>query len=282
MNPYTGLALKDEPSLAGVMIWNENDLTGHFGNSFLANKNAPWHRVLFLDALKAFAAKTGLNPAETEQTWLPGASKLFLNDLEYRWNHRAAEFLRSIGVKSAICSGHIWGMSAFSLPALTAGDVIDSHGYSRAQFLNVNPRSAASATGSIVWARLADRPKIISEYNMEDRGPQFDAFTIMPYTATMAAFQGWDAVMLYAYSQDALKSNDTQPVEQLPHAADHGPGPGGRPDLPPAGRQAGGEDRLPVPLARADLLQGHQRADQPRHPHRDGDPQADAGPAGRA
>ena len=211
VNPYTGLALKDEPSLAGVMIWNENDLTGHFGNIFLADKNTPYHRALFLDVLKAFAAKTGLNPGELEQTWLPGPSKLLLNDMEYRWNHRAAEFLRAVGVKSAICSGHIWGMSAFSLPALTAGDVIDSHAYSRSQFLNVNPRSAAGATGSIVWARLADRPKIVSEYNMDDQGPQLDAFTIMPYTATIAAFQGWDAVMLYAYSQDALRSPGNSP-----------------------------------------------------------------------
>ncbi len=211
VNPYTGLALKDEPAMAGVMIWNENDLTGHFGNSFLADKNAPYHRALFLDVLKAFAGKNSLNPAEVEQTWLPGASKLLLNDMEYRWNHRAAEFLRSLGVRSAICAGHIWGMSAFSLPALTAGDVIDSHAYSRSQFLDLNPRAAASATDSIAWARLADRPKIISEYNMEDRGPQLDAFTIMPYTATMAAFQDWDAAMLYAYSQDALRNPGYSP-----------------------------------------------------------------------
>ncbi len=115
-------------------------------------------------------------------------------------------------MKCPISSGHIWGnMSAFSLPALTAGDVIDSHAYSRSQFLDLNPRYSASATDSLVWAHLADRPKIVSEYNMEDNGPQLDAFTIMPYTATIAAFQGWDAIMLYAYSQDALKGSGYSP-----------------------------------------------------------------------
>ncbi len=212
VNPYTGLALKDEPTLAGVMLWNENDLTGHFGNSFLANKPTPYHRTIFLQMLHDFAARTGLEPGPLEQTWLPGASKLLLNDIEYDWNHEAADYLRSIGLRCAISSGHIWGnMSAFSLPALTAGDVTDSHAYSRSQFLGLNPRFAASATDSLAWAHLADHPKIVSEYNMEDSGPQLDAFTIMPYTATIAAFQGWDAVMLYAYSQDALKGQGYSP-----------------------------------------------------------------------
>jgi hypothetical protein len=35
VNPHTGLTLKDDPAVAGIMIWNENDLTGHFGLAFL-------------------------------------------------------------------------------------------------------------------------------------------------------------------------------------------------------------------------------------------------------
>jgi hypothetical protein len=54
-------------------------------------------------------------------------------------------------------------------------------------------------------ARLADKPKIVSEYNMEDNGPKFDPFTVAPYVSTLAAFQGWSAVMLYGYSQDGLR-----------------------------------------------------------------------------
>ncbi len=206
LNPHTGLALKDEPAIAGIMIWNENDLTGHFGHRFLGNKATPWHRQKYLAALKAFAAKTGLKEGPLGVTWLPGAGKLLLNDMEYRWNRRAAEFLRALGVRVPICSGHIWGnMALLSLPALKAGDVIDSHGYSRAEFLDLNPRYAGSAFHSIAMARLADSPKIISEYNMEAHGAGLDAFTTMPYLAAIAAFQGWDACMLYAYSQDALR-----------------------------------------------------------------------------
>ena len=206
VNPYTRLALKDDPAVAGIMLWNENDLTGHFGLTFLADKHTPWHRKLYLEKLNAFAARWGLKPADLGATWLPGAGKLLLNDLEYDWNHRAAEFLRGLGAKSLISSGHIWGnMPCYSLAALTAGDVVDSHDYTPSDFLSLNPRYAGGPGQNLAKARLADRPKIVSEYNMEDNGPKFDPFTVAPYVSTLAAFQGWGAIMLYGYSQDALR-----------------------------------------------------------------------------
>ncbi len=208
VNPHTGLALKDDPAVAGLMIWNENDLTGHFGLSFLPDKNNPWHRRLYLEREAAFAAGTGLKPADLFATWLPGAGKLLLNDLEYDWNHRAAEYLRGLGVKVPICSGHLWGnMPCYSLAALTAGDVIDSHVYTPSDFLGLNPRFAGGPGQYLAMARLADKPKIVSEYNMEDNGPKYDPFTVAPYISALAAFQGWNAIMLYGYSQDGLRGS---------------------------------------------------------------------------
>ena len=128
VNPHTGLALKDDPAVAGIMIWNENDLTGHFGLQFLPDKDVPWHRKLYLKKLKAFAAKTGLKPADLFATWLPGAGKLLLNDMEYDWNHRAAEYLARAGREAAgLFRPHLGRHALLSLAALTAGDVIDSH-----------------------------------------------------------------------------------------------------------------------------------------------------------
>ena len=229
INPHTGLALMDDPAVAGLMIWNENDLTGHFGLSFLPDKNNPWHRKLYLQKERAFAARTNLKPADLFATWLPGAGKLLLNDLEYDWNHRAAEFLRGLGVKAPICSGHFWGnMPCYSLAALTAGNVIDSHVYTPSDFLGLNPRYAGGPGQYLAMARLADRPKIVSEYNMEDNGPKYDPFTVAPYISTLAAFQGWNAIMLYGYSQDGLRGqgcsmwsvyNHPQSMAMVPAAA---------------------------------------------------------------
>ncbi|HSV72457.1 MAG TPA: hypothetical protein VLH79_01710 [Chthonomonadales bacterium] len=205
VNPLTGLALKDDPAVMGIMVWNENNLTSHFGNLFLADKNVPWHRARFLERLEAFARRTGLDRAELERTWLPGASKLLLNDLEYTWNKAAADYLRSIGVRALVCVSHVWGGGAvYSLPALQAGDVFDCHTYSTPDFLSTNPRFAGNFAHVMARSQVAGWPAICSEYNMEDAHTYRDPFTVMPYVAALAAFQGWDAPMLYGYSQDGF------------------------------------------------------------------------------
>ncbi|HOL75814.1 MAG TPA: hypothetical protein PKY35_02195, partial [Candidatus Hydrogenedentes bacterium] len=58
-NPYTGLAYVDDPAVAMMLVTNENDLTQHFGNLMLADKNNPVHRRLFLECLNSFCRKTG-------------------------------------------------------------------------------------------------------------------------------------------------------------------------------------------------------------------------------
>ena len=41
VNRYTGLAYKDDPAVMGLLVTNENDLTCHFGNLMLGDKNNP-------------------------------------------------------------------------------------------------------------------------------------------------------------------------------------------------------------------------------------------------
>ncbi|MCP2835003.1 hypothetical protein, partial [Salmonella enterica] len=43
VNEYTGLAYKDDPAIAAVLITNENDLTQHYGNALMPNKDVPRH-----------------------------------------------------------------------------------------------------------------------------------------------------------------------------------------------------------------------------------------------
>lgn len=41
VNPYTGLAYKDDPAVAAILLTNENDLTQHFGNALLGTRTCP-------------------------------------------------------------------------------------------------------------------------------------------------------------------------------------------------------------------------------------------------
>lgn len=204
VNPYTGKAIKDDPAVMGMLITNENDLTHHFGNLFLADKNNPWHQKKFEELAEVFSKKYNLDRNAVRTTWQPGVSKLFLNDLEYAWCNRMIEHLRKLGVKVPVTSGHQWSGTMFSLPALTCSDMIDVHTYSGGEFLNFNPRFQANFAHDIGASQLADRPLTITEYNDGDGGAK-DPFTIPLYVGALSAFQGWDGPMMYGYSQDGFR-----------------------------------------------------------------------------
>jgi len=114
----------------------------------------------------------------------------------------------------------MWGNTPlFSLPALTTGEIIDSHSYSHGEFLRSNPHYVPSFIHWIGHAQVVGKPFAITEYNMEDRMSLNDAFTVPLYVGAMAAFQGWDAPMLYGYAQDDLGGAATSAWSSYMHPA---------------------------------------------------------------
>ncbi|WDY60201.1 cellulase family glycosylhydrolase [Pseudomonas sp. PSKL.D1] len=204
VNSFTGLAYKDDPAIAGVLITNENDITQHFGNALLPDKNVPKHSRLYMDHAKAFAARTGLPADQAWRAWEPGPAKLFLNDLERRFNVDMIAHLRGLGVKVPIVTTSTWGGNGLAaLPALTAGDVVDAHAYGGIGQLEKNP---LTTDGMIHWlgaAQVLGKPMTVTEWNAEPF-PLPDRHALPLYVAATAAHQGWQAMMQYAYSQQAF------------------------------------------------------------------------------
>jgi len=209
LNPYTRLTLKDDPAVIGILITNENDLTHHYGNHFLPNKNTPVHRAWFSSEAQAFARATGLPGRTIEHTWKPGPSKYFLNELEHRFNRVMISDLRSLGVAAPISTTSYWGKQGlYALPALTDGDVIDVHSYGVSEALSSDPRHQANFISWIAAAQVQGMPLSITEWNVPH--PEIDRFTSPLYVASIAALQGWDAPMLYNYSQLPLRPPGSQ------------------------------------------------------------------------
>jgi hypothetical protein len=206
VNRYTRLAYKDDPALIGVLITNENDLTQHHGNLMLPDKNNPAHNEVFTRGYKEFAGKYGLPEKRVFETWLPGPSKLFLNEAEHQFNLTMINDLRQLGVKATIVTTDFWGGgSLFSLPALTDGDVINAHSYGKSEAFDTNPRYVANYIAWIGAAQVYGKPLVVSEWNLLQRDPRTDRFTAPLYVASIAALQGWDAPMLFSYSQTELE-----------------------------------------------------------------------------
>ncbi|MEJ7637145.1 MAG: hypothetical protein WKF75_03925 [Singulisphaera sp.] len=79
------------------------------------------------------------------------------------------------------------------------GDVIDVHSYGASEALGVNPRYEANYIAWIAAAQVAGKPLTVTEWNVPY--PEIDRFTAPLYIAGMASLQGWDAPMIYNYSQ---------------------------------------------------------------------------------
>jgi len=205
VNRYTGLAYKNDPGIIGLLITNENDVTDHFGNRMLPDKGNPVHQGRFEAQIRDFCQRTGLPARKVRRTWKPGLGKVFLNDLEHRFNQTMIEHLRELGVRVPIATTSTWGsMPLYSLPALTDGDVIDAHAYGQSGVsgvsggLSANPRLKANYITWIAGAQVYGKPLTVTEWNVPY--PAMDRFAGPMYVMSIASLQGWDAPMIYCYS----------------------------------------------------------------------------------
>ena len=205
VNEYTGLAYKDDPAIINVMITNENDLTHHFANALLPDRKVPNSNEKYTDIANEFADEFNLSKNKIWRSWEFGVSKIFLNDLEHKFNSRMISHLKSLDLKSSVTTTNSWGkMPLSSLPALTDGTMIDVHTYGRPDFFKTNPRVKDNFINWIGAAQVNGMPLSVSEWNVEPFPNTFDRFSSPVYLAAVSALQGWDALMQYGYSQQPL------------------------------------------------------------------------------
>lgn len=208
VNPFTRLAYKDDPGVAGLLITNENDLTYHFGTALTKRTITPYHAGKFFDAAKDYANANSFSLAATSRPWNFGEPKLFLNDLEHKFNRQMLDHLKMLDVKCPIATTSSWGQMGLSgLASLTDGSFIDVHTYGKQEEFNYNPRYYPGFLSWVAGAQVTGKPLSVSEWNIEPF-PARDRFTAPIFTASLANLQGWDMMMVYGYSQTALNGQD--------------------------------------------------------------------------
>jgi hypothetical protein len=206
-NQFTGKRYVDDASIAAVMITNENDLTHHYGNNLLKDKNVPIHHQWFAQEASIYSKTHHIPPKKLMQVWKPGPASYFLNDLEYRFNHKMITHLREIGLKVPIVTTSTWGGNSINaLPALTAGEMIDVHAYQSGEILSSNPLHTDHFIHWIAAAQIVNTPITVSEWNAE-AFPNPERHVYPLYLASQGAYQGWDALLQYAYAQESLSSS---------------------------------------------------------------------------
>lgn len=202
-NPYTGLRYRDDPAIVAGLITNENDLTHHYGHRLL-KKHAPWHRAQFTQAAANMASTMQIERDSLLDLWEPGPPAIFLNRLENNFNEDMLQHLRELGFRAPLATTSSWGsMGLSSLPALAAGNFIDAHGYARGDQFSLDPRSQTGLFHRLAAAQVSDKPFTVSEWNMQEF-PATARYQLPLYLASLGAFQGWDALVLYGYAQRPL------------------------------------------------------------------------------
>ena len=200
VNKFTGQKYANNPGIAVLMLTNENDITQHFANRLLPSKDVPYHTRRYLAEARDYADHWALPYEQVWRSWESGPSKLFLNDLEYRFNRRLIESLRHHDENHLVATTSTWGKNPlYSLPALTGGDVIDVHSYGEVRALEKNPVVTPNFTHWIAAAQVTDMPVSVSEWNLAEF-PVADRHQSPLLMGAMAAHQGWDAIMQFGYA----------------------------------------------------------------------------------
>ena len=204
-NTQTGIRYADDPAVLGVLLTNENDLTQHHGNFMNSDAGHPEHRKMLEKAASAFIDKHGFDKSEALDAWRPGEAKIVMNHLEHASSVAAIANVRSTGYKGPIATTNMWGDNRhWSMPALTTGDILDVHAYDGELKLEANPHHAPTFVHFIAAAQVEGMPLSVTEWNLPP--PVRDRYTGPLWISAMAALQGWDAPMHYAYSVTKLEN----------------------------------------------------------------------------
>ena len=201
VNPYTGVAWKDEPAVLFVTLMNEDSIASVWWgaadmyvakyNEWAKGKGYPQYEKKGIGQHKEFAE--------------------FLYEVKAEANQRMAKRLRDAGVKTLISGGNWWDnmAQAYEREAL---DIVDNHGYGdhpqpSYQKLPFHINQASDIkSGNPTYnqpmmkapSRIIGRPFTITEYNYcTPNKYRADGGIVM---GAYAALQDWDGLYRFAWS----------------------------------------------------------------------------------
>ena len=200
VNPHTGLAWKDDPSILSISLVNENTIDA-------AYRDAPITHSIYAERFEQYCRENSLivTSMNRERLW-----HRFLLDLQHRAYRRQHGFLRRLGVK-ALLTDQNYCSSRFATLLREPFDLVETHSYwNHPRFIAggwappsmVDNRSAITMFGGNFLNCAADRlfgkPFSLSEWdfcNPYDYAAE-GAFLVGAY----GALQNWNMVCRFDYT----------------------------------------------------------------------------------
>jgi len=196
VNPYTGLALKDDPALTCISILNENTILVNLEQPVSIIKSV-YERQFAEWAKKRNLAVTAENHAELFRRFALDVYRDYYDDM--------TGFLKELGVKALVTDQNFCGIPNTTIQRLRYG-YVDEHQYQ-------GSRKGALQDGlSILFhsvRRVFGKPYTITEYNYAYPNPyRGESGVIFP---AYAAMQGWDGIYRFNFANrpDLIFSPET-------------------------------------------------------------------------
>lgn len=203
VNPYSGKRWADDPSIVGILLTNENDLTHHASRGIKRGEGRDLHLAMLEKLGGEVVRDLGLSQKEARKLGGSSDGRLLLAELQHRWDVRGIENVRRLGAKAPIVTTSFWGSETlWSVPPLAFGDVVDAHSYGKSNSLSTDPHQTSNWIHYIAAAQVAGKPLTVTEWGVPR--PEADRFVAPLWVASIASLQGWDALLGYCYGQVPL------------------------------------------------------------------------------
>lgn len=207
VNPYTGIAYKDDPAIVLMEFANENDL-------FTQKVTLEPYRSRLEKRYREWAKQNDIKIEDGQVDFTKTTEPIlrFLHDVQREYYNEMRNYLRSIGVKVPM-TGSNWSQNTALLSSLLVNDYTDSHSYwdhpSNGKFSN---RPMVGSIGNVfAWLslnRVYGKPFFVSEWDQPWPNEWRSEHPLA--MSAIAAFQGWNGLTVYTY-----RHNTFTPIDYL-------------------------------------------------------------------
>ena len=213
VNPYTGIAVKDEPALISLSYLNEANINAFWNNT-------PLTASLYQKAFEEYCRERGISSS-------PGPDRAlhfdeFLTSLYLKRYRQMKEFLTELGVDKPFSDQNMQ-MSPRLAGMRGLYDYVDNHIYhahptfigpNKTMPLRFDPETALKsplrAPGALFVSRLYGKPFTITEFDF----PRPNRYRAEggPLVGAYSALQGYDAIFHFAYAHSPGRVYGNQPA----------------------------------------------------------------------